>query len=133
MGELIKVVTQIYVFGPIFFNLYWNDLFYLADFTEVCSFGDKTTFHDCDNNLNNLIKRLEHDVFLAIEWFETNTMKLSKDKCHLRGISMKIFWVEIGDEKFCESAKLKLFRMEIGRNLNFDDLWFHYLRKREEN
>ena len=42
-----------------------------------------TTFHGCHNDLNNLIKRLEHDVFLAIELFETNNMKLNKDKCHL--------------------------------------------------
>ena len=41
-----------------------------------------TTFHACDNDLNNLKNKLEHDVFLE-EWSETNNMKVNKDKCHL--------------------------------------------------
>ena len=29
------------------------------------------------------MKRLEHDSFLAIEWFGNNNMKLNQDKCRL--------------------------------------------------
>ena len=70
-----------------------------------------------------MIKRLEHDDFLAIEWFETNDMKLNKDKCHLliSGHKYENVWVKIGDEKNWESAKQKLLGIKIGRNLNFDD------------
>ena len=81
--ELIKGVLQGSILRTILFNLYLNDLFYLSNFKEVCNFADDTTFHACDNDPNNLIKRLEHDGFLAIEWFETNNMKLNKEKCHL--------------------------------------------------
>ena len=90
---------------------------------EVCNFADDTTFHACDNDLNNLIKSLEHDAFLAIEWFETNNMKLNKDKCHLLVSEDKYenVWVKMGDKQIWDSAKQKLLGMEIGRNLNFDD------------
>ena len=75
-----------------------NDSFYLANFSEIYNFADGTTFHACHNDLNNLIKRLEHKVFLALEWFETNNMKLSKNKCHLlvSGISIKMFGLKWG-------------------------------------
>ena len=90
---------------------------------EVCNFADDTTFHACDNDLNNLIKRLEHHAFLAIEWFETNNMKLNNGECHLlvSGHKYENVWVKMGDEKIWESAKQKLLGIEIGRNLNFDD------------
>ena len=70
-----------------------------------------------------MIKRLEQDAFLAIEWFETNNMKLNKDKCHLlvSGQNCENVWVNMGNEKILESAEQKCFGMEIGRNLNFDD------------
>ena len=51
--------------------------------TEVCNFAGDTTFHACDKDLSNLIKRFEHDAFLATESFENNNMTLNKDKCHL--------------------------------------------------
>ena len=99
--ELINGVPEGSVLGPILFNLYLHDLFYLFDFTEFCNFADDTMFHPCDNDLNNLIKRLEHDAVLAIGWFQTNNMKFNKDKCHLlvSGISMKMFGLKWGMKK----------------------------------
>ena len=80
-----------------------------SGFTEFCNFRDDKTFHACDSDLNNLIKRLEHDAFLAIEYFETNNIKLNKEKCH-RLVSRDNYenvWVKMGDKK--------------KRNLYFDD------------
>ena len=71
------------VLGPLLFNIYINDLFYIAEMTDVCKYADNSTFHACDSDLESLIQRLEHDSMLAIEWFESNYMKLNNDKCHL--------------------------------------------------
>ena len=42
---------------------------------------DDTGLHACDKDLNEVIRCLEYDSCLAIEWFENNYMKLNKDKC----------------------------------------------------
>ena len=56
------------------FSIYLNDLFILTVSTEMCYFADDTTFSACDKDLNSLIKRLEDDRLLAIEWSLNNNM-----------------------------------------------------------
>ena len=51
--------------------------------TSVCNYPDNTTFHACESDLESLIQRLEYDSMLAIEWYESNYMKLNNDKFHL--------------------------------------------------
>ena len=41
--ESIKDGRQGIYVGATFFNIYLNDLFYIADFTEVCKFTDDAT------------------------------------------------------------------------------------------
>ena len=68
------------VLGPLLFNIYINDLFWINEHTDVCNFEDDTTFYVCDDDLKSFVNRLEHDSFLAIEWFQANYMKLNTDK-----------------------------------------------------
>ena len=46
----------------------------------MCNYADNITFHVCDLNLESLVKGLENDSTIAIEWFESNYMKLNQDK-----------------------------------------------------
>ena len=60
------------VFDPFNFNIYINDLFWMAQLTDICSFADDTTFYVYDSSLEDIVNRVEHDVNLAIEWFDCN-------------------------------------------------------------
>ena len=69
--ELLTSVPRGSILGPILFNIYLNDLFFIL----VCNYADDT----CDKELPCLLTTLEHDTALVIEWFEINYMKLNKD------------------------------------------------------
>ena len=58
--QLIQGVLQGSVLGPLLFNIYLSDLFYIAE-SNVCNFADDTTFYACDGDISSLINRLEHD------------------------------------------------------------------------
>ena len=73
-------------------------------------------------DLKSVITRLEHDMALAIEWFESNYMMLNQDKCHFlfSGHKYETF-VNVGEIKIWKSKQQKFFGVLIDRDLKFDE------------
>ena len=108
---------------PLLFKIYVNDLFYITESINVCNYANDTTFHACDSGLRSLINRFGHDSVLAIEWFESNYMKLNDDKCHffLCGYKHEMIFAKAGQRRIWESEKQKLLGVTIDKHLKFEE------------
>ena len=122
-SDLLTGVPQGSVLGPLLFNIYLNDLFWIQKYSEVCNLADDTTYFSSDLELKELIRKLEHDSALALEWFDCNYMKLNTDKCHLliAGQKNEHTFAKIGKDLVWESEKECLLGITIDNKLRFKD------------
>ena len=107
--------------GPLLFNIYINDFFYLVKDTEICNYADDTTVFACGSDLGSILESLEGDAALLSLWFENNYMKMNEDKSHLPvfGNTDNEVTVNISGSLIKESDEEKLLGVTLDKTLNF--------------
>ena len=60
--DIVRGVPQGSILGPLFFNLFINDLFLFIERTNICDFADDNTIYSCNINLQAILKDLKYDV-----------------------------------------------------------------------
>ena len=68
--EILSGVPQGSVLGPIFFNIFINDLLLFVKDCDVCNFADDNTLYTSGKTLEEVIAKLERDMKITMTWFE---------------------------------------------------------------
>ena len=67
------------ILGPILFNIFMNDLFYLLQ-NDLHNFADDNIISAVGSTIPDLVDSLTEKLNSAIDWFQTNSMIVNPDK-----------------------------------------------------
>ena len=76
---ILSDITQGSILGPILFNMFMNDIFFLLG-SDLHSFGDDNVVTAVAETIQDLINSLEVKTSNAIEWMKDNEMIANPNK-----------------------------------------------------
>ena len=108
-------VPQVCVLGPMFFNIFLNDLFYVIIEVKLHAYADDEQLYDSDSDPIALDQRMQREVRKANTWYTENGMIFNPSKHHavVQGST---------DHQFSLTNKdlYDLLGMTIDSRMNFD-------------
>ena len=93
-SEIKHGIPQGSILGPLLFNIFINDLFFVIEKSDICNFADDNTLYSCGANLKTVLKNLEHDASKHLHWFKINSMKANPAKFQFMILSKKSYQTE---------------------------------------
>ena len=128
-SEILFGVPQGSILGPLLFNIFLADLFFVLKDIDISSYGDDNTPFVVENNIDNVIASLEQVSDASLNWFKNNRLKNNVDKCHVLVSTNKPVGIKVGDCTIDNSECEKLLGVKIDVNLNFNDHISHLCKK----
>ena len=124
--DIILGVSQGSILGPLLFNIFLIDLFFIVEDFDIASYANGNTPYVNANNMDRVVKSLEEASNQLFKWFSDNIMKSNADKCHLLvstnntvNIRVENFDIENSD---CEKLSVVKFDYELTFNSHISDL-----------
>ena len=126
--KVLNGVPQGSILGPLLFNIFMNDFFYLLDSKcDLYNYADDNTLSSHDKNLQAVKHTLQTAASIGIKWFEDNHMKVNTDKFQALVLSPGMssypddFTFEIDGVKIKPEKSVKPLGIYIDNKLNIHD------------
>ena len=119
--EILLGVPQGSILGPLFFNIFINDLLSFIQETEICNFADDNSLYAFGKTITVVRSALEREIQNVLWWFETNSMVANPAKFQIMFLGTKEIIPEfnIGSISVPISDHVKLLGITIDNKLRF--------------
>ena len=121
MLEIVFGIPQGSILGPLLFNIFLIDLFFIIEDTNIASYIDDNTPYVSAGNIDRVIESLEEASETLFNWFSDNLMKINTDKCHLLVSTNNTVKMKIGNFDITNSKSEKLIGVKFDHKLSFDE------------
>ena len=118
--EILFGVPQGSILGPLLFNIFLCDLFFIMNETDFASYADDNTPYVVGNNIEDVIIKLQNASLTLFQWFYDNQMKANPDKCHFICSTDDKVNITVENQKMCNSPCEKLLGVRFDSKLTFD-------------
>ena len=122
--DIVRGVPRGSILGPLFFNLFINDLFLFIERTNMCNFADDNTIYSCNLNLETILKDLKFDMQNILTWFKVNSVKRNLKKFQFMVLGRRTrqsIILNINNIKIRKSSSVTLLGLTIDNRLTFKD------------
>ena len=117
--EILFGVPQGSILGPLLFNIFLCDLFFIMNDVEFASYADDNTPFFVGDDLNDVILKLQNASKTLFKWFNDNQMKANPDKCHFICSSSVKTSIMIENKQIRNSSCEKLLGVFFDSKLTF--------------
>ena len=118
--EILFGFLQGCILGLLLFNIIMCDMFILEKI-DFASNADENTPFVSEATHENVVSSLESRSASLFEWFSNNHMKTNPEQCHLLINANRPATIKIREHTTSNSYCEKLFGVQIGSQLNFNN------------